>query len=291
MKFFKNLVLSVIAFLLALQQPIDALTYRYSTSQIPDSLIYRSSDHDYPYNPFVPLPIWDIVQPYFLPENHPLKKKLDAIFKASRVTLNVETFKTAGFLHVKERKIDNIFACKHPDLKGILVKTYLDTQPITDDWNRWLGRIMGSDIVRDCIKRHGYEDLFDVPFKWVYPMPMKPLSIDNPAYVRKNFVLIVEDMRLLSYDENVWAYKAKITRDHLDALYTLLTECGLLDSIYISNIPFNKDGKMVVIDTEHYHRWPIPYDKLTFRFSVPMQAYWQELIRNSGPTRANQDQD
>lgn len=249
-----------------------------------NALQYGTLQDLYPYNPHVPLEVWDAVKPYFFPTNHPLKRSLDELFSNTRVTLSPETFKKAGF-HVRVRKIDNIFASKHKKLKGLIVKAYLDTQPVHDDWALWLQREHGAELIRQCIKRYGYEHLCAVPTKWIYPLPLDPSPPSNSTYIRKNFILIAEDMRILSRERNADTYRYYITEEHLDALYVILTEAGLIDSIYISNIPFNKDGKIVFIDTEHYGKGPIRYEELFRRLSPKMQLYWESLILNGGPRK------
>jgi len=255
-----------------------SLTNHHTTKNL-----YRSSDNRYPYNPYVPLEIWDTMAPYFLPESHPSKILLDAMFSSSRVTYSQLSLMQAGFSHIKYRSSHNAFVIRHSDIPGLYLKVYTDQQPITDDWARFKRRLDGSDVIRACILRHGYQDMFDVPLKWVYPLPLEPSPPNDPLCIRKNFVLIAQDMNLLSFDANRMAYRSRITKEHLDALYIILTEAGLKDSIYISNIPFNKEGKICFVDTEHFHKWPIALQTLQGWFSPKMGAYWEELIRNGGP--------
>lgn len=238
---------------------------------------------EYTYNPYVPLELWDYLQPYFLPENHPIRTKLDKIFKHERVILSKETFEAAGFSKVKMRAPTNIIIGKHPALKGFILKVYLDSQPPVVEWANWMDRITGAEGIRSCIKRHSYQKHFKVPRKWIYPLPANPSPPDDTVYDRKNFILVVEDMHILSYTENKEAYRKKMTPELLNALYTILNEEGLLDSVYIDNTPFTEDGRIAFIDTEHHHKGPIIYEKLTGFFSPAMQQHWQRLIENGGP--------
>ncbi len=231
------------------------------------------SHSNYPYNEQVPLEIWNVLEPYFLPINHPIKPRLDYIFK-KRVTASKQTFEKAGFKPIYERKPTNIIIGKHALLKGYILKLFLDTQPKWAEWKNWIDRIEGSRVIKEAIKVNKLK-YFDVPKKWIYPLP-KNSDLDYPN--AKHFILVVEDMGLLSGAENKKAFKEKMTTKMLNELFLLLSTCGLLDSVYIDNIPFNKSGKICFIDTEHYQKWPVPYEKLSGAFSSKMQEQWKKLI-------------
>jgi len=237
------------------------------------SLLYAN----YPYNDQVPIDLWRSLEPYFLPENHSIKTKLDHLFK-KRITSSKRSFEQAGFKSIKERKPTNIIIGRHPSLKGYILKLFLDTQPSLPEWKNWLARIEGARVVKEVIKANKLTH-FDVPKKWIYPLPQTPLSAGELN--RKQFILVVEDMNLMSWTENKRAYREKINSKRLTELFFLLSKCGLLDSVYIDNIPFNKKGKICFIDIEHYHKWPVPYERLTGAFSAKMQAHWNKMIVQS----------
>src|SRR5205085_2684107 len=75
----------------------------------------------------------------------------------------------------------------------------------------------------------------------------------QPTSECKRYILVVEDMHLLSSSENADAYVLDMNKAKLNALYIMLTENLLIDSIFIDNIPFCKDGKIAFIDTEHFN--------------------------------------
>lgn len=233
----------------------------------------------YPYNPLVAWDVWQSLEPYFLPSTHPIKPKLDRLFK-KRVTLTKETFEKAGFDKIKLRNPTNIVVGKHPDLQGYLVKAYLDYQPVPVDWWNWARRITGALAIQECLHQHGFSG-FCVPRKWIYPLP-DPIVPDRTGFCRKNFILIVEDMHILDHEETLKGYKKKMTKQKLKALYTILTEVGLIDSVFPSNVPFTTQGKMAFIDTEHHHLQPVPYIRLKPYLSSTMQEYWQLLIDTNG---------
>src|SRR5262245_32392425 len=94
----------------------------------------------YPYNPHVPCSIWDQLEPYFLPLDHPLKKRLDKLFQKQRITESAKTFEEAGFGKPKARKPTNIFIGHHPDFPKYIFKVFLDSQPPVCEWENWIRR-------------------------------------------------------------------------------------------------------------------------------------------------------
>lgn len=228
----------------------------------------------YPCNDQVPIEVWTSLEPYFLPSNHPIKPKLDYLFK-KRISLSKSTLEQAGFSPIYERKPTNIRIGRHSALRGYILKLFLDTQPQLTEWKNWIDRIEGAKVIKEAIKKNKFSR-FDVPKKWIYPLPKAVLPVGN--YHAKHFILVVEDMNLLSSTENKKAYQEKVSSQTLRELFFLLTDCGLLDSVYIDNIPFNKSGRICFVDTEHHHKWPVPYERLTGAFSPKMQLYWKKLI-------------
>lgn len=236
----------------------------------------------YAYSSHVPADVWCGLEQFFLPFDHPVRKKLDRLFHTKRISLSKSTFERAGFKKIKERGIYNIVVGHHPNLSGYIVKLYLDTQPgICMDWHNWLKRIEGAHTIREIIHRHHFEHLFVVPQKWIYPLPAEPAPPEDPLYAQKDFILVVEDMRILDKEANLKAYKKKMTPELLNALYIVLTEGGLIDSVYPDNTPFTKSGKIAFIDTEHHHLEPVNYGKLRRHLSPTMQNYWDALVNEN----------
>lgn len=235
-------------------------------------------------NPHVNTKIWDVITPYLLPEDHPIKAKLDRIF-AERVTLNSTSLQEAGFKTPNPRGFSKTVVSMHPDLEGYIVKCFLDNQKDVVDWQKLMRRIKGAEFIKRAIKRHHYEKIFKVPQKWIYPLPEEPSPPSD--YYRKNFILIAEDVHILAKDSNYKAWAGpKMTPKKLDAIYTILKEEGLTDSVVAFNIPFTEDDdKLAFIDTEIWHRWPVNYKKLLMYLSPSMQKHWKQLIKNDGPTK------
>lgn len=234
------------------------------------------SREDYPYNPHVSLETWDSLKPYFLPYNSPVRIILDPIFQSERVTLDRESIAAAGFKILRTQGTGSVCVAKHPRLEGYLVKIYPDNQVICE-WENFLRRVKGAQSIDLCIQMHGFQNHFRAPKKWIYPLPIELSPPDDAQYMQKNFILIVEDMNILSMKDNSKAFKTQITPQILDELYTIITEEGLFDSVFRGNIPFNKEGQMNFIDTEHHHGWPIKYHFLLRYLSPEMASYWQNI--------------
>lgn len=244
-----------------------------------------------PYQKFVPRyqksrfltdEIWESVKPYLLPENHPIKPTLDKIF-SRRVTLNKKSLDKAGFKHTKPQQWSHTTVTKHKLLKGYIIKLFTDNLSNVADWTYLKRRIKGANEVQEAIDKFGYQKYFVVPKKWLYPLPDDPSP--PPKYDRRFFILIAEKIELVPKDHNNSKWKGSaITKPVLDALYNVLEEVGLDDSIYPFNIPMTVDKKIAFIDTEIYHRWPVRFSRLTRYLSKDMRIYWQSLIKKGGPS-------
>lgn len=236
----------------------------------------HKKSRSYPYNPAVPRETWEQLKPFFLPFDHPIKKNLDKIF-SSRVTLNKETFVDAGFDTNGPKHPENLIVGTHPLLRGYVLKVYLDVQNM-NECDNFYRRITGARSIQKSITAHGYQHLFKVPQKWIYPLPKNTIPPNNPELYPKHFILVAEDMHILSHHRNGKCFKKKITPEILDALYTVITELGLIDSVFKGNIPFNEAGQLNFIDTEHHHKWPIKYYQVHRFINQKMQQHWQQLI-------------
>lgn len=223
--------------------------------------------------------VWNQVKPYFLPENHPIKAKLDSIF-STRVSQNTQTLTAAGFLRPQPRSTSSTVVSRHPKVNGYILKLYTDDNPINDAYELML-RIIGAEKTRESILRHKFKSLFLVPKKWIYPLPAN--SAPDAAFP-KNFILVAEDMNIIRRNKNFELWKSNaVSKKVLDALYVIVQDVGLDDSIKPSNIPFTKDHKFAFIDTAVFHRWPINFDKFSVYLSPTMQKHWRKLIEQNKP--------
>lgn len=218
----------------------------------------------------IPKAEWKEVAPRLLPEDHPIKKRLDRILAKSRVMRNQITFIQSGFDFYKPRTKSNAIVAKHRKLKGYVIKAFLEDQPVESEWHNWLDRAKGAELAAEVIEKKGYHGHLKAPKKWIYMLP-------NPK--DRLCILVCEDMDVLKHHKNEKAWKRDMTKAKLDALYDVLETAGLFDSVYIDNTPFCKDGKLAFVDTEHHSKWPVRYDKLDGRLSGGMSKYWQSITR------------
>lgn len=231
---------------------------------------------------YVSQDVWNEVKEYLIANNHPIKKTLDRIFSNSRVLYDLESMRGAGFDALPPQHQTQMIVAKHPDLQGYVIKAYLDEQDYykgMPEYEYWIKRVKGAELIRESINAHKYDHFFKVPKKWLYLLPDDPSP--PSTYLRKMFILVVEDMELFdnNTNENLWGSEW-VTEDLLDALYTITTELGLLDSARPENCSFSIDGKGAFVDTELYHKSRVKYFRLTPYLSPSMQKYWKKITKN-----------
>lgn len=232
----------------------------------------------YAYNPNVSVEFWTFAQPFFLPENHPLKPKLEKMLTTGgRVTASSATLKKAKFKLVRRNHRNGVCVATHTKMKGYFFKVMTDDKRENDETVNFFKRIHGANLIRQAVRDHGYQHLFKVPHKWIYPIPPQP-GVAPEA--QKNFILISEDMHVYTSKANrkKWASRS-ITQEMMTAMYIIMQELGLNDCIHTFNTPLGKDGRIAFIDTEDYHKWPVYFDYMTNNFSKTNQRFWKDLIR------------
>jgi hypothetical protein len=213
---------------------------------------------------------------HILPPNHPGKPALDALFLSGRATKDEAAFQASGFATLFQKSRSFIRVARHPSLPGYLLKVYLDSEQ-RQKRNRagweWLARrCEGAEKIRKIIEQNQMK-YFQVPRKWLYPLPLQPgsASLDQP------FVLLVDDMDLVSRRENEAAWKFLITREHLNELYLIITRAGG-SSYRPDNIWLTKHGKFAFVDTE-YPAQKFDYNSISSYLSPEMRSYWVNLAQ------------
>jgi hypothetical protein len=223
------------------------------------------------------------IQPYLLPSDHQLKPALDFLFKRSRVTFNDVTIKKAGFQILFRKSRSFIRVLRHHKLPGYLIKANLDTtsklKNKTPAWKWLVRRCQGAKKIRQVIAREGLIH-FQAPQKWLYKLPDQPFP-NRHFFHKQPVVLLVEDMKLVSSEENEKAWKTKITLEHLDELYLIIKHAGG-SSYRPDNIWLSKNGKFSFVDTE-YPYLSRKFDRIQSFLSSSNQRYWKRLIRQKGP--------
>lgn len=234
-------------------------------------------------NRYIEPQVWDQVQPYLLPDNHPIKPQLDKIFSNARPTLSIKSMKKAGFENPEPRKFTRLIVTTHPDLKGYVIKTYLDAQRYYKDKPEhvyWILRIQGVQAIQALIEKKQWASTFKVPKKWIYALPAEPSPPSE--FQRKNFILVEEDMDLYGTVDNEKIWKSTtITQETLDRVFYVLNKIGLHDCAKPDNIPFTQDGRIAFIDTQTHDQWPVPFKDLTPYLSKDNQAYWKKITKKT----------
>lgn len=225
---------------------------------------------------------WEAVQGYLMPDNHPCKPTLDRLASKVRFIQNPQTMKRSGFSRGERvGHWSRVCASPHVDMPKYYFKVYCDNEIyIKYDWKRWIHRCQGAKLIDQCIKRNNLQSLFKVPRKWIYCLPKDPSPPNNENYLRKNFILVCDNMRICDHSENEKKYKKNMDRTRLEGMYRILQECGLYDSVYCFNMPFNKEGYICIIDTEYWHKWPVPFDRLLKCFSKENKKYWEKITKS-----------
>lgn len=246
---------------------------------VEESLVTLSSHAQYPELTYEE---WSEIAPYLMTEHHPAKKILDVLLSQKRALSSIEEFRSAGFSTQGIRNWSGIVVATHPKLKDFLVKLFLDDQQDVNELQKFMKRIYGARKAQEIVTAHGWERIFKVPKKWLYIVPENPPPLQTLSK-RKQFILVVENMHILDSKQNSAKWKDDhLKKSFLDILYLFLTEGGFSDSPMAHNIPFAKDGRVAVIDTEYYNG-PVPYKKLLKDLHSSRAKYWQRLIDKGGP--------
>src|SRR6202022_2352869 len=133
----------------------------------------------------------------------------------------------AGFDQAKPRKFTKLIVTKHFAFPGYIFKLYLDAQRYhknLPEYHFWILRAEGANKIRRVIRKEGLESLFKVPQKWIYAIPANSPSIPS-GYFPKHFILVEEDMNILSSKDNkiFWA-SSYVTPKLLEGLYSILNK-------------------------------------------------------------------
>lgn len=230
-------------------------------------------------NPYVKNKDWDQIEPYLIPEDHPIKTQLDELFSRSRATVSIKSMEKAGFTNVFAQYYTHIIVTKHPDFPGYIFKLYLDAQRYyknQPEFFFYLKRVRGAEKIQRFLDEKGWNDSIKVPKKWIYALPLDPSPPDE--LIRKNFIIVEEDMDIYdsSMNRKMWGSDL-ITPDLLYKYYTVLEEIGLSDCAKPKNAPISRDGRIALVDTQTHGYWPVSYYNMDPYLSNEVRSYWKSL--------------
>lgn len=218
------------------------------------------------------------ITPFLLPNNHPIKSQLDVIFSDCRVLLNMKTLRAAGFVTSGPRKFTKIVIATHPYFPDYIFKFFLDAQRYENDvplYDLLAKRVIGARLIQHEIHQNGWQDTFKVPQKWIYKLPAQPCC--PKEFVCKNYILIAENMHILSDKENVAKWKSdQICYETLRRFFLLIKKLGLSDSKPLNN-PFAIDGRIAFVDTQLYYN-KVPLKKYLEYLSKDNKEIWKLFI-------------
>lgn len=235
---------------------------------------YSKSDY-----PHLSSKSFDEIAPFLIPEKHPLFERVDKLFRATRATQNSETLKSAGFHILFEQPRSFIRVVSHPTMPGYLIKLTLDTllqkKHNMSDWRWFVRRCRAAKSIKGIIAKRKMTH-FTVPDKWMYLLPSEPSPPMTEEYSRKNAILIVAKMDLVSESENDAFWKNKVTREFLRELY-LIVSLGNKITLRPDNIWLTKSGKCAFVDTE-YTTGSYNIRRIKRFLSQEMADYWESLL-------------
>lgn len=248
-----------------------------TTSFCGNVLQASSSYNDFSHNPWLKKSERKKVAPYLLPESHPAKPALDAIFMTTRASHNNETLIDAGFKILYLQPRSRIRVVMHDLLPGYLLKLVPDQvrhqKHGIADWQWLYRRCQQAKIVATVIKQANFKH-FVVAKKWLYPLPLAPAPLVDKAHP---LVLVATYMDLVSEEENYYLWKTAITPNHLKELMLIMRSTKGI-TFRPDNLPFLKDGRIAIIDTEANFR-PTNFQCIREYLSEEMQAYWDALCK------------
>lgn len=226
----------------------------------------------------------ELIEPFRMKDNHPLKKKLDRLFGQMRVTSGRLSLVMAGFEDKEPEPATKIIVTRHREMKGYIFKIY------TDDYMGYhhgepevftfLRRARGAKIVRDEIVKQNLGKYYKAPQKWIYVLPATPGPV-WPQHIARGYILVEEEMDLLDRVSMKKKWKdGTMTKDDLDRLFNFITRLGLRGCCKYDNVPICHDGRIAFIDTENNLRWPIAYHRFLRSLEGEMLQYWEQIIQN-----------
>lgn len=263
------------------QDAIDLEKKSYTHKRI----CQKKLDHDNEILNGLPKFIKARIKPYVISETHPMYGALKNIFEATRVTECKKSFEDAGFKIFDIRPRSHIYVARHDDLPGYLVKANLDddlqVKQHIQSWEWFVLRCKGAKKIRCIIKQFDIKH-FTVAKKWIYPLPSTPLPPQDAQHTQHLAILLVTDMKLMPWKQNLHAWHHVITEEYLDELYTIISRAKG-SSYRPDNIAYTREKTFAFIDTEYPSKGP-DYDSIRNHLNPEMLSYWDKIVSQGGPS-------
>ena len=147
----------------------------------------------------------------------------------------------AGFQVFNRSNNGKIMVARHPSVHGLLFKKYTNDLSQKDQLKNYERRLGGAQRLRVFCDRNGLSRIA-VPRKWILELPQREAG----------HALVVEQLDLRG-DEQTKASYYNMSLELLRELCTVLFHFRGMDS-NAKNLPFIVDGRIALIDTEHWDR-------------------------------------
>jgi hypothetical protein len=219
-----------------------------------------------------------IVAPYLLPKDHIYAESIEKIFEKSNGDLTLSNISQLGFTILRKLGL-HVIVAKHPNVRGLVFKFFMYGDFPGHDYEHWIKRIKGAELIRKAVKDHDYSKFFKVPHKWIVQTHSKQVINGKtcPCYV-----LVAENVRTVSWEKNQNIWRNLTNEKELKALHHLMKTYGLRDCARIANVPRCKDGKIAFVDTESVHTWPVNYHPLLEFLSGKNKKNWRAIVTKCG---------
>lgn len=168
-----------------------------------------------------------------------------ALFRDAGMFESRSAWGEAGFQVFNRANNGKIMVARHPSVHGLLFKKYSDDVEQKDQLRNFERRAEGAARLRAFADSRRLARIV-VPRKWIFELP-RVVSRREKAHV-----LVVEQLDLLGDDQTKAAYQ-RIDLELLRELCTVLFHFRGMDSNG-KNLPFTVDGRIALIDTEHWDR-------------------------------------
>lgn len=168
---------------------------------------------------------------------------LGALFRDEDMFESRRAWSSAGFRVIERSNNGKVMVASHPSVQGLIFKKYTSDVDEKDQTSNFARRLDGADRLRSFVGSRGLSHVV-VPRKWLLELP-RPFS-------RRSHVLVAERLDLLSDSQTKDAYR-RIQPAVLADLCVVLFHYRGMDSI-AKNLPFVADGRIGLIDTEHWNR-------------------------------------
>ena len=174
----------------------------------------------------------------------PASLDLGALFRDPGMFASRSAWSSAGFFVVERSNAGKIMVARHPSAPGLLFKKYGNDMSQKEQTRNFERRADGSRRLRAFVEDRRLRLV--VPRKAILELP-RPFCRKETAHV-----LVVEQIELLGDDQTKASYR-RIDPQTLSDLCTLLFHYRGMDS-NAKNLPFTSDGRIALIDTEHWDR-------------------------------------